>query len=69
MLFFFLFFRQDYSGLFFNLSHFPDGSEKTQSAMSVSVCVGLWLNKTLRNIIIGSFIHFTFLLKYAKKNT
>jgi hypothetical protein len=23
---------QDYSGLFFILSHFPDGSEKTQSA-------------------------------------
>jgi hypothetical protein len=49
MLFFFLIFRprwnrlriplgkqdlQDYSGLFFNLSHFPDGSEKTQSAFS-----------------------------------
>jgi len=37
MLFFFLIFRQDlqdYSGLFFALSHFPDGSEKTQSAFS-----------------------------------
>jgi hypothetical protein len=37
MLFFFLVFRQDsqdYLGLFFNLSHFPDGSEKTQSTFS-----------------------------------
>jgi hypothetical protein len=25
---------EDYSGLFFIFSHFPDGSEKTQSAFS-----------------------------------